>query len=484
MYGLQDFYYHAIPALPEIILAVLGLLILLYGVITDGRGTNKVTLITVAAFAVTALVISGMPSTPRLGFFGSYVHDSFGQFMKLLVLLGGASCLAMTLSYNTQEKLNRFEFPVLILFSVLGMMFLISAGDLMLTYVGIELMSLPVYVLVSMRRDFVKSSEAGIKYFVLGALASGLILYGISMIYGFSGTVNFARLADTLALQDGISIALAFGMIMLLCGIAFKLSAVPFHMWTPDVYEGAPTSVTAFMAIVPKVAVLALLARFLFVGFADMMQYWQDVLWIIAAASMIIGAFAAIPQTNIKRLLAYSTIGHIGYALVGLTAGGFEGVRSMIIYIAIYMIMNIGVFAILMMMRQNDRQTSDIESLSGLGKTHPGIAFMMTLLMFSMAGIPPLAGFFSKLFVFQAAVAAELYGLAILGVLTSVVAAYYYLRIIKIMYFDEAPHTLDQPTRDLEVISGVATIFVVGFILFPGALVHAAQVATEALMLV
>ena len=301
------------------------------------------------------------------------------------------------------------------------------------------------------------------------------------MIYGFSGTLNFGRLAETLAAQESLSIALAFGLIMLLCGIAFKLSAVPFHMWTPDVYEGAPTSVTAFLAIAPKIAVLGLLARFLFTGFAEMTQYWQDVLWIISAASMMLGAFAAIPQTSIKRLLAYSTIGHIGYALVGMTAASFEGVRSMIIYIAIYMIMNIGAFAIVLTLRQNDRQTSDIESLSGLGKTHPGMAFMMAILMFSMAGIPPLAGFFGKLFVFQAAVQAELYGLAILGVLTSVVAAYYYLRVIKVMYFDEVNHTLDKPTRDLEVIGGIATVFVAAFILFPGALVNAAQVATLAL---
>ncbi len=482
MYSLADFYFHATAALPEIVLTVFGMIILLFGLVREDKSTPQVTLMTVSAFAVTALVIAAMPSEPFKGFMGSFIYDPFAQFMKLLVLMGGAACLAMTLSYNTQEKINRFEFPVLALFSTVGMMFIISANDLMLAYVGLELMSLPLYVLVSIRRDFLRSSEAGIKYFVLGALASGMILYGISLIYGFSGTINFTRLSETLALQDGVSITLSFGLIMLICGVAFKLSAVPFHMWTPDVYEGAPTSVTAFLAIAPKTAVFALLARILFDGFGDMTAQWQDVIWIIAAASMIVGAFAAIPQTSIKRLLAYSTIGHMGYALVGMTAASFDGVRSMIVYMALYMVMNIGVFAIVLMLRQNDRQTTDIDNLSGLGKTHPVVALMMTVLMFSMAGIPPLAGFFGKLFVFQAAVSAELYGLAVLGVLTSVVAAYYYLRIIKIMYFEEPIHVLDKPTRDLEVISGIATIFVVAFILFPQSLVNAAQAAATALV--
>lgn len=481
MYGLDDFYFHAVAATPEIVLTILTLIILLVGVIREDDGTSKVTILTVAAFAVTALAIAAMPVARLDGFMGSYIHDPFGQFMKLLVLMGGASCLAMTLSYNTAENINRFEFPLLVSFATIGMMFIISAQDLMLTYVGLELMSLPLYVLVSMRRDNARSSEAGIKYFVLGALASGMILYGISLIYGFSGTINFDRLAATLATQEGVSIALTFGLIMLICGIAFKLSAVPFHMWTPDVYEGAPSSVTAFLAIAPKTAVLALLARVLFYGFGEMTAQWQDVVWILAAASMIVGAFAAIPQTSLKRLLAYSTIGHMGYALVGMTAGTFDGVRSMIVYMALYMIMNIGVFAIVLMLRQNDRQTTAIDSLSGLGKTHPVVALMMTALMFSMAGIPPLAGFFGKLFVFQAAVAAELYGLAVLGVLTSVIAAYYYLRIIKIMYFDAPVHTLDRPTRDLEIISGVATSFVVAFILFPHVIVDAAQTAASAI---
>lgn len=481
MYGLKDFYFHASAALPEIVLCVMGLLILLVGVVRGDKNTPKVTLLTVAAFAVTALVVAAMPSEPMTGFMGSYIHDNFAQFMKLLVLLGGASCLAMTLSYNTTEKINRFEFPILALFSTVGMMFIISAQDLMLTYVGLELMSLPLYVLVSIRRDHIRSSEAGIKYFVLGALASGMILYGISLIYGFTGTINFVRLGETLANQDGLSIATAFGLIMLICGIAFKLSAAPFHMWTPDVYEGAPSSVTAFLAIAPKTAVFALLARILFDGFVEMTDQWQDIIWILSAASMIVGAFAAIPQTSLKRLLAYSTIGHMGYALVGMTAGTFDGVRSMIVYMALYMIMNIGVFAIVLMLRQNDRQTNEIESLSGLGKTHPTVALMMTVLMFSMAGIPPLAGFFGKLFVFQAAVSAGLYGLAVMGVLTSVIAAYYYLRIIKIMYFDDPVHTLDQPTRDLEMIGGIATAFVAVFILFPHVIVDAAQSAATAL---
>ena len=359
---------------------------------------------------------------------------------------------------------------------------MISANDLMMLYVGLELSSLPLYVMAAIRRDNVKSSEAGIKYFVLGALSSGMLLYGISMVYGFMGTLNLERIAETLAVQDGISIAMTFGLIMMLCGLAFKISAVPFHMWTPDVYEGAPTSVTAFFAIAPKVAALALITRVLYDGFGSSVDQWQDVMILLSMASMIIGAFVAIPQTNIKRLMAYSSIGHMGYAMVGLSAGTFDGVRSLIIYIAIYMIMSIGVFAVILAMRHNDRQTDQIEDLAGLSKTHPGMAFIMGLLMFSMAGVPPLAGFFGKLFVFQAAVASGLYTLAIVGVLTSVVAAYYYLRIIKIMYFDDPVHTLDRPTKDLQIISGVATGFIVLFIAFPGVIVESAQAAAAALI--
>ena len=482
MYSLTDFLFHAAPVLPEIVLAVLGMIALIYGVTVGDKGTPQTTLFVVVSLAVIAVVIAALPSVKSYGFFESYVHDPFAQFMKLLVLLGGAASLAMSLSYNVNERIDRFEYPVLVLFSTIGMMFMISANDLMMLYVGLELSSLPLYVMAAIRRDNVKSSEAGIKYFVLGALSSGMLLYGISMVYGFMGTLNLERIAETLAVQDGISIAMTFGLIMMLCGLAFKVSAVPFHMWTPDVYEGAPTSVTAFFAIAPKVAALALITRVLYDGFGSSVDQWQDVMILLSMASMIIGAFVAIPQTNIKRLMAYSSIGHMGYAMVGLSAGTFDGVRSLIIYIAIYMIMSIGVFAVILAMRHNDRQTDQIEDLAGLSKTHPGMAFIMGLLMFSMAGVPPLAGFFGKLFVFQAAVASGLYTLAIVGVLTSVVAAYYYLRIIKIMYFDDPVHTLDRPTKDLQIISGVATGFIVLFIAFPGVIVESAQAAAAALI--
>jgi NADH-quinone oxidoreductase subunit N len=482
MYSLEDFMFHAAAVVPEAVLAVLGMIALIYGVVQGDKGTPKVTLFVTLSLAVIAIVISSMPVVKSYAFFNSYVHDPFSQFMKLLVLLGGAASLAMSLSYNVHERLDRFEYPVLVLFSTIGMMFMISANSLMTLYVGLELSSLPLYVMAAMRRDNVKSSEAGIKYFVLGALSSGMLLYGISMIYGYAGTVNFDRIAEMLVMQQGIDIGFTFGLIMMVCGLAFKISAVPFHMWTPDVYEGAPTSVTAFFAITPKVAAMALITRTLIDGFGNAIEQWQDVLMLLSIASMIIGAFAAIPQNNIKRLMAYSSIGHMGYALIGLTTGTFDGVRSMIIYMAIYMIMSIGTFAVILSMRHNGRQTEEIEDLSGLSKTHPGMAFVMLVLMFSMAGIPPLAGFFGKLFIFQAAVASGFYTLAIIGVLSSVVAAYYYLRIVKVMYFDNPVNELDYPRRDLRIISGIATIFVVGFIAFPGIITSAAQAAASSLV--
>lgn len=481
MNSLNDILLQATPVLPEIILAVFGMIILIYGVVLGDKGTSRVTLFTVSALAVTAILVAALSAEKAFGFMGSFIHDPFAQYMKLLVLLGAAASLAMSFSYNVQEKIDRFEFPILVLFATLGMMFMISANSLMTLYVGLELASLPQYVLAAIRRDNVKSSEAGLKYFVLGALSSGMLLYGISMIYGFTGSVNLDVIASTLS-NDEMSIGLIFGMIMLISGLAFKVSAVPFHMWTPDVYEGAPTTVTAFFAIAPKVAAIALLARVLLGGFGEVMEQWQGIISILAIASMTLGAFAAIPQNNIKRLMAYSSIGHMGYALIGLAAGTSDGIRGMIIYMALYMIMSIGVFAIILTMRYNERQTDQIEDLSGLSKTQPGLALMMALLMFSMAGIPPLAGFFGKLFVFQAAVASELYVLAIVGVLTSVVAAYYYLRIIKVMYFDDPVNELDQATGDLRMIGGLATVFVVLFILFPSVIVEPAQSAVTSLI--
>jgi NADH-quinone oxidoreductase subunit N len=481
MNSLSDIVLQATPVLPEIILAILGMIILIYGVVLGDKGTSRVTLFSVSALAVTAVLVAALSAEKALGFMGSFVHDPFAQYMKLLVLLGASASLAMSFSYNVQEKIDRFEFPVLVLFATLGMMFMISANSLMTLYVGLELASLPQYVLAAIRRDNTKSSEAGLKYFVLGALSSGMLLYGISMIYGFTGSVNLEVIASTLS-NDEMSIGLIFGMIMLISGLAFKVSAVPFHMWTPDVYEGAPTTVTAFFAIAPKVAAIALMARVLLVGFEQVIDQWQGIISILAIASMTLGAFAAIPQNNIKRLMAYSSIGHMGYALIGLAVGTPDGLRGVIIYMALYMIMSIGVFAIILTMRYNERQTDQIEDLSGLSKSQPGLAFMMALLMFSMAGIPPLAGFFGKLFVFQAAVAAEFYALAIVGVLTSVIAAYYYLRIIKVMYFDDPINELDRATGDLRMIGGLATAFVVLFILFPSIIVEPAQSAVASLI--
>jgi NADH-quinone oxidoreductase subunit N len=463
-------------ALPEIVLAVSGLLILVGGVIPKKDPFFGVSMAVIGALMLAAVMVLGQGE--GTAFLGQFVTDAFARFTKVLILLGAALAVVLSLDFNAREGLARFEFPVLILLSTVGMMIMVSANDLMSLYIGLELLSLSLYVIAAFDRDNPRSAEAGLKYFVLGALASGLLLYGSSLVYGFAGTTNFDRLADALAGQ--VSTGVVVGLVFVLVGLCFKISAVPFHMWTPDVYEGAPTPVTAFFATAPKVAAIALMMHVLIGPFGDMAAQWQQVIWAVSAGSMILGGFAAIGQKNIKRLMAYSSIGHVGYALMGLAVATDVGFRGVLVYMAIYVVMNLGTFAVIVSMRRNGRATENIDDLAGLGRTDPAMALWMAVFMFSMAGIPPLAGFFGKLYVFLAAVQAGFWTLAIIGILTSVVASFYYLRIIKVMYFDAALPAFDTRPAGVTVVMAATGLLTLLFFLFPASLIGAAQVAVSA----
>jgi NADH-quinone oxidoreductase subunit N len=465
-------------ALPEIVLGVSGLMILLGGVIPRGETFFPVSMAVIGALIVTAVLVLGQGE--GTAFLGQYVSDAFSRFAKVLILLGAALGLVLALDFNERADLARFEYAVLLLFATVGMMVMVSANDLMTLYIGLELLSLSLYVIAAFDRDNARSAEAGLKYFVLGALASGLLLYGSSLVYGFGGTTNFDRIADALSTGES-GTGVVVGLVFVLAGLAFKVSAVPFHMWTPDVYEGAPTPVTAFFATAPKVAAIALLMHVLVGPFGDLAPQWGQVIWVCSAGSMILGAFAAIGQRNIKRLMAYSSIGHIGYALMGLAVVSDAGYRGVLIYMAIYVVMNLGTFAVIIAMRRNGRPVEAIEDLAGLGRTDPAMALWMAVFMFSMAGIPPLAGFFGKLYIFLAAVQGGYWVLAIIGILTSVVASYYYLRIVKVMYFDAAGESFDARPASLSVVMVSTGLLTLLFILFPAALIGAAQVAVTAL---
>jgi NADH-quinone oxidoreductase subunit N len=384
----------------------------------------------------------------------------------------------MSVGYARAQKFERFEYPVLIVIATLGMMMMISANDLIALYLGLELQSLALYVVAAINRDSVRSTEAGLKYFVLGALSSGMLLYGASLVYGFTGQTSFAGIAAVLAASE-TSLGLIFGLVFLIAGLAFKVSAVPFHMWTPDVYEGAPTPVTAFFAAAPKVAAMTMFIRVVVGPFAPVAGDWQQIIAFIAIASMLLGAFAAIGQSNIKRLMAYSSIGHMGFALVGLAAGSEAGVQGVVIYLLIYLAMTLGAFACILSMRRRDAMVEDISDLAGLSKTNPIMAFMLAMILFSLAGIPPLAGFFAKFYVFLAAIEANLYALAVIGVLASVVGAYYYLRIIKIMYFDEPAEGFESMPMELRLVLGVSGAFVLLFVFIAGQVGDAAAMAAR-----
>jgi NADH-quinone oxidoreductase subunit N len=472
-----------LPALPEIFLACSGMALLMIGVFRGEGSTRFVSALAVVVLLVTAALVLGLGNERSVTFNGQFVADRFATFMKILVLIGSALSIIVAVDYLEREQLSRFEYPVLIIFATLGMLMMISANDLVAVYVGLETQSLALYVLAAFRRDHARSSEAGLKYFVLGALSSGMLLYGMSLVYGFSGTTSFDGLARLFDHGAAPSVGVIVGLVFVAAGIAFKISAVPFHMWTPDVYEGAPTPVTTFFAAAPKIAAVALFIRVLLEPFGGLSHQWQQIVWVTALGSMVLGAFAAIGQTNIKRLMAYSSIGNVGYALVGLAAGNENGIQGVMVYMAVYLFMTVGTFTIILCMRQNGRMVEEINDLRGLSRTHPLLALAMAVFMFSMAGIPPLAGFFSKLYVFLGAIEAGLYVLAVLGVLTSVVSAYYYLRIVKLMYFDEPVDTLDRPIGmgATAVLAGT-TLFTLLFIVFQTPLLAGAATAATALL--
>jgi NADH-quinone oxidoreductase subunit N len=468
------------PAYPELWLALSAMALLMFGVFRGDGSTRSVAWLAVLALAVGIVLVAVQPAASVVTFGGLFVSDSFGRFAKVLILLGSAFSIVLSLGYLRYERMERFEYPVLILLASTGMMMMVSANDLIALYLGLELQSLSLYVLAAFKRDSGRATEAGLKYFVLGALSSGMLLYGASMIYGFAGSTNFAQIAQ--ALDGHASIGLVVGIVFLAAGLAFKVSAVPFHMWTPDVYEGAPTPVTAFFAVAPKVAAMALFVRAILTPFGEIAHEWQQIIIVVSALSMLLGAFAAIAQTNIKRLMAYSSIGHVGYALIGLAAGTEEGVRGILIYLAIYLAMNVGTFACILCMRQKDQMVEGVSDLAGLAKTHPGMALLLAAFMFSLAGVPPLAGFFGKFYIFMSAINAGLYALAVIGVLSSVVGAYYYLRIVKIMYFDEASEPLAKPVRgELGAVMTVTGLFTMLFFIWPAPLLSMAAVAARAL---
>lgn len=473
------------PALPEIVLAVGAIVLLMLGVFradTDRNGTS-VGWLSVLLMAVVALMV-GAGGAERLEIFdGAFVVDAFARFAKILILTAAAIAVMLSFGYFSRAKMMKFEIPVVAVLATVGMLMMVSANDLIALYLGLELMSLSLYVLAAARRDSLRSSEAGLKYFVLGALSSGLLLYGASLIYGFAGTTSFPVLAAQL--KDGAgaaNVGLIFGLVFLLVGLAFKISAVPFHMWTPDVYEGAPTPITAFFAGAPKVASTALLLRVLHDAFPGMLFQWQQIIVFLSVASMLLGSFAAIGQTSIKRLLAFSSIANVGFILIGLAAGTEEGVSSVLIYLAIYVVMTLGSFAVVLAMRRKDEMDETIGSLAGLSQTNLPMAVAFAALLFSLAGIPPLAGFFAKFYVLDAAVKAGLTPLAIIGVLASVVGAFYYLRVVKIMFFDEPAEKFTRAEPAVRWVMGLSALLVVFYVVYPAPLLDAAGTAARALV--
>ncbi len=470
--------------LPDLFLALVLLAMVGVAPFLTRNAYGITSVVCIGSLILTAALILLVPvGASGLAFFGMIERDGFGDFAKVTMALLAALAMLLARPYLEREGLARFEYPLLAGFSVLGMFIMVSANDLLSVYVGLELQSLALYVLASFGRSSQKSSEAGLKYFLLGALASGILLYGISLVYGFTGLIGFDALAAWLTVEEA-PLGVIVGLTFIAAGMAFKLAAAPFHMWTPDVYEGAPTGATAFFAAVPKIAAIVLLARLLLEPFAPLATDWRQILWVMAVISMIIGAFAALQQNDIKRLLAYSSIGNVGYALIGLTAGTAMGLQSVLIYITIYAFTTLGAFGLVMALSRSGRGVVSVQDLAGLGKSHPGLALAMAAIMFSLTGIPPLVGFFAKYYVFMAAIETEQYALAIIGVLTSVVAAFYYLRIVKVMYFDDQSEPLDRQVpavyRYVLTLIGGAAIFALPFI---GAFVDLAERAARSLLI-
>ena len=452
--------------LPETIIAIFAMCALMLGAYGGkDKQAKPILWATAALMAALAAWIGLNGAGTNIAFGGMFVDDAFSRFAKVTILLAGASILLLSENYMQRQKMMRFEYPILVALATVGMMMMVSAGDLMSLYMGLELQSLSLYVVASMRRDSVKSTEAGLKYFVLGALSSGLLLYGASLVYGYAGTTLFSGIIQT-ATDGHVSLGLLFGLVFMITGLAFKVSAVPFHMWTPDVYEGSPTPVTAFFATAPKVAAMGLFARVLFDAFGGVTGDWSQVIALLSVASMFLGAIAAIGQRNIKRLMAYSSIAHMGFALMGLAAGTVGGVQAMLIYMAIYVTMNIGTFAFILSMERDGQAVTDIESLHQLSKSQPLQALAMLVLLFSLAGVPPLVGFFGKFYVLKAAYEADLAWLAIAGVIASVIGAFYYLRIVYYMYFGEDRDGVNGTIAPVQwvFLMGAALIMVVGVI--------------------
>jgi NADH-quinone oxidoreductase subunit N len=469
------------PALPEIILAAGALILVLVGAFRGERSSGLVSTGALALFVVALLALLLMPAERTITLGGSFILDGFARFMKVLTLLASASAIILSSDYLRRERIERFEYPILIVLSTIGALMLISANDLIALYLGLELLSLASYVIASFDRDNIRSSEAGLKYFVLGALSSGMLLYGASLVYGFTGTVSFPAIAA--AVQGNAGIGLILGLVFVSAGVAFKISAVPFHMWTPDVYEGSPTPVTAFFAAAPKMAAMAMAVRVFAGAFPGILGQWQQIIIFISIASMALGSFAAIGQRNIKRLMAYSSIANVGYALMGLAAGTVQGVQGVAVYMAIYLAMTLGAFACILAMRRQNLMYENVEDLSGLARTHPVIAFCFAAMLFSLAGIPPLAGFFAKLYVFAAAIEAGLFVLVVIAAITTVIGAYYYIRIVKVMYFDEPVDAFEPMPVNLKLVLAPTTALVLLFFLpgIPSWIVGAADFAARSL---
>ena len=453
--------------LPEIFLTLSIFSILMIGVFIR-KSFNLVFNLSSVIIVITLVMILNLPTKPEKIFLDSFVRDNFSNFFKILILGSSLFVLNSSKTFITENKIDKFEYPIIILIAILGMFFMVSSNDLILFYLGLELQSLALYILASIDRDNLRSSESGIKYFVLSALSSGLLLYGCSLLYGFTGSTNFDFIANELDKQNTGAI---FAMVFILVGLAFKISAVPFHMWTPDVYEGAPTSITSFFAVVPKVTGLALLIKFMHIPFANILLEWQTIIIFISISSMILGAVAAIIQKNLKRLLAYSSIGHIGYALAGVATGAKSGYESAIVYISIYVVMNIGAFSCLYLMKKDGKYKENISDLSGISKKHPLLAISFLIILFSLAGIPPLGGFFAKFYVFTSVIEHKMYTLAIVGLLTTVISAFYYLRIIKTIYFDDSSISFDVGKNKVAQITIlISCSFLITFFLYPSLL--------------
>ena len=468
------------PAYPELLLAVGAIVVLLVSLFWKGISSKAVSIVAIVLLLVVLAVLLLQPAAGVL-FNGVFIVDGFARYMKALVLGGAAATLLISLPNSKEHGIDKFEYAVLVLLATLGMMIMVSANDLMSLYIGLELQSLALYVVAAMKREDRKATEAGIKYFVLGALSSGMLLYGASLVYGFTGTTQIDQIVTAISL-DSRSIGLIFGMVFLLAGIAFKISAVPFHMWTPDVYEGAPTPVTAFFAAAPKVAAMALFIRVTTVSFAPITHDWQQIVIFLSIASMVLAAFAALGQNNIKRLMAYSSIGHVGFALVGLSSGTEAGVEGVAVYMAIYIAMTVGIFACVLALRTENGPVETISELAGLAQKRPFVAAIIAILMFSLIGLPPLAGFFAKWQVFLAAVEQNLFVLAVIGVLASAVSAFYYLRIVKVMYFDEPVAKFAAVPGELNVVmAGIGFLIVTYFVTVGSPLTAAAHSAAGSL---